>query len=60
MGCGDSKDAGPDPPNVKVLLLGAGCCGKTTFIKQMKLNFEGGFPEEELQGAYSYWKFIQS
>ena len=50
MGCGASSDAGPEPPNVKVLLLGAGCCGKTTFIKQMKLNFDGGFPEEELQG----------
>ena len=49
MGCGDSKEAGPEPPSVKVLLLGAGCCGKTTFIKQMKLNFEGGFPEDELQ-----------
>ena len=35
MGCGDSKEAGPEPPSVKVLLLGAGCCGKTTFIKQV-------------------------
>lgn len=32
---------------VKMLLLGAGDSGKTTILKQLKLNFEGGYNDRE-------------
>ena len=32
----------------KLLLLGTGDSGKTTFVKQMKILYGGGFTEEEL------------
>lgn len=33
----------------KILLLGAGECGKSTFIKQMRIILQGGFPEEQYE-----------
>jgi GTPase SAR1 family protein len=35
---------------VKLLILGAGESGKTTFVKQIKQIYQGGFTPEELQG----------
>uniref|UniRef100_A0A6B2L8Q1 Uncharacterized protein n=1 Tax=Arcella intermedia TaxID=1963864 RepID=A0A6B2L8Q1_9EUKA len=32
-----------------MLILGTGDAGKSTFIKQMKIGFSGGFPPEELE-----------
>eukprot|EP00301_Raphidiophrys_heterophryoidea_P007344 c12854_g1_i5.p1 GENE.c12854_g1_i5~~c12854_g1_i5.p1 ORF type:complete len:223 (-),score=59.54 c12854_g1_i5:94-708(-) len=32
---------------VKLMLLGAGESGKSTFMKQMKIHFQGGFSESE-------------
>ena len=32
----------------KLLLLGTGDSGKTTFVKQMKILYGGGFEEEEV------------
>ena len=51
MGCGSSSESGgaADAPAVKVLLLGSGGCGKTTFIKQMQLNYEKGFKPEVIE-----------
>ena len=46
MGCGSSSAAGPKA-SIRVLLLGGGGCGKTTFVKQMKLNYRGGFSINE-------------
>jgi len=45
-----SSSQGP-PPEVKVLLLGSGGCGKTTFIKQMKLNFSKFSSTDETEAA---------
>ena len=36
--------------SIRVLLLGGGGCGKTTFVKQMKLNYRGGFSMNETSG----------
>lgn len=30
--------------------MGGGGCGKTTFVKQMKLNYRGGFSYSETNG----------
>ena len=48
MGCGGSKEA--KKPRINVVLLGAGNCGKTTFIKQMMYEFKGGFDPSTSQG----------
>lgn len=37
---------------IKILLLGAGECGKSTVLKQMKLIHNNGFTEEERIGKY--------
>jgi len=50
MGNACSSSAGP-APEVKVLLLGSGGCGKTTFIKQMKLNFSKFSSTDETEAA---------
>ncbi len=47
MGCGGSKEA---KPKINVVLLGAGNCGKTTFIKQLMYEFKGGFDASTSQG----------
>ena len=33
----------------KILLLGTGGCGKSTFIKQMRIILGGGFPEDQYE-----------
>lgn len=47
MGCGPSHE---DLPPVRVLLLGPGGCGKSTIVKQMKVNYKNGFDQSELEG----------
>ncbi|KAG8864586.1 guanine nucleotide-binding protein subunit alpha [Tulasnella sp. 330] len=42
-----STAAGRSMKEIKMLLLGAGDSGKTTILKQMKLNFEGGYNDQE-------------
>ncbi|KAG9031946.1 guanine nucleotide-binding protein subunit alpha [Tulasnella sp. JGI-2019a] len=39
--------SGQHMKEIKMLLLGAGDSGKTTILKQMKLNFEGGYNDRE-------------
>lgn len=40
---------------IKVLLLGSGESGKSTFVKQMKILFQDGYTEQEL---YEYKPFV--
>lgn len=49
MGNCQGKQA--EVPEVKVLLLGSGGCGKTTFVKQMKLNFSKFSSSDETEAA---------
>jgi hypothetical protein len=52
MGCGGSTEAGADPKKqIRILLLGTASCGKSTFAKQMKVLFGGGFTGDE-QGFF--------
>ncbi|KAL4231060.1 guanine nucleotide-binding protein subunit alpha [Mactra antiquata] len=32
---------------LSLLLLGGACCGKSTFVKQLRIHYGDGFPEEE-------------
>lgn len=45
------KERSEEKAAVKILLLGAGECGKSTILKQMKIINMGGFGEEEAAAA---------
>ena len=63
MGCTGSKER--KKPSVKVALMGSVNTGKTTFIKQMTYEFDGGFDELTCAGFkadvhYNVLRFLGS
>lgn len=59
MGCGNSRGPPAQTPRntLNVVCLGLGGCGKTTFVKQMKIIHDIGWQDIELQ---SYKKIIRA
>eukprot|EP01133_Synstelium_polycarpum_P007755 gene7755-9093_t len=50
----DDAERASKKPKVKILLLGSGSSGKSTFIKQIKLMYQGGFTREDAMTMRPY------